>query len=234
VRGTAFQLVETGAVIDRRAATAACQQPPLSQEDRAALNAAGVKVGRIAAWLPGLLKPSAARLALALRAVHASQPSRLPPTQSSFPLAKAPWPESMLWTAGYLRVGPRAIRADLAERLVGSIAQIRRSSETSTFAIPAELAAQIGCPAADFPAVLRALGLKPAEKDRETGAVKLWRFPAQRTARPGAELRNAPSASAPSGPFAALAELIAPQPAPQHRRRRRHKRSDIAAPKAAS
>jgi len=233
-RGTAFQLVETGAVIDRRAATAARQQPTLSQGDRAALNAAGVKVGRVAAWLPGLLKPSAARLALALRAIHTGHPSRLPPTQSSFPLAKDPWPDPMLWTAGYLRVGPRAVRADLAERLVASIAQIRRGSETSAFAIPAEFAAQIGCPAADFPAVLRALGLKPVEKDRETGAVKLWRFPAQRTAQPGEGAHNATPAPPPSGPFAALAELIAPQPAPQHRRRRRHKRPAIAAPKAAS
>ncbi len=134
----------------------------------------------------------------------------------------------------------RAIRADLAERLVGLLAQIRRGSETSAFAVPAELAAQIGCPAADFPAVLRGLGLKPAEKDRETGAVKLWRFPAQRSPKHAAKLgRNGqpPRAPAPppSGPFAVLAELVTTaQPARTHRRRRRHRRPAAATPKAAT
>lgn len=86
----------------------------------------------------------------------------------------------MLHTAGYLRLGSRAVRADLAERLAGALSQIRRGSETSAFVVPPELSAQVGCPQAEFAGVLRALGLKPAEKDKETGAVKLWRFHAQR------------------------------------------------------
>jgi ATP-dependent RNA helicase SUPV3L1/SUV3 len=150
----------------------------------------------------------------------------------------------MLHTAGYLRLGPRAVRADMAERLMAQISQIRRGSETSAFVIPPELAAQVGSPAADFPLILRALGLKPAEKDKETGAIKLWRFPAQRKSEPApARPRNGhppKPAPPPSGPFAVLAELIAP-PAPprQHRRRRRPKRPTTAAavapaPKAAS
>ncbi|RZJ16243.1 MAG: DEAD/DEAH box helicase [Brevundimonas sp.] len=248
-RGTAFQLLETGAAFDRRATTNARQQPPLSPEDRAALNAAGVKAGRVAAWLPGLLKPAAARLALALRAVHSGQPPREPPTQSSFALAKHPWSEPMLWTAGYLRVGPRAVRADLAERLMGSLAQIRRASESSAFAVPPELAAQVGCPAADFPAILRGLGLKPAEKDRETGAVKLWRFPAQRAPDAAPSPREGsprakqngrkpqPPAPPPTGPFAVLAQLITTEVPRAHRRRRRHKRPAQSAsptPKVAS
>mgnify|MGYP003528782694 FL=1 len=200
------------------------------------LNAAGVKAGRVAAWLPGLLKPSAARLALALRAVHSGQPPRESPTQSSFPLANDQWPELMLWTAGYLRVGPRAVRADIAERLMASLSQVRRGSETSAFPVPPDLAAQLGCPIAEFPAILRGLGLKPAEKDRETGAVKLWRFPAQRSPEPAKAPRNghtAPPAPPPSGPFAILAELVAPQPI-RHRKRRRHKRPAVASPKAAT
>lgn len=232
-RGVAFQLLETGAAFDRRSAKAAFN---LTADDRAALNAAGVKVGRVAAWLPGLLKPAAARLALALRAVHANQPVRQPPSQSSFPLASNPWPDAMLHTAGYLRVGPRAVRADLAERLVHALSQIRRGSETSAFAVPPELAAQVGCPIADFPAILRGLGLKPAEKDRETGAVKLWRFPAQRTQEPGKTAQKpARPAPPPTGPFAVLAELMAPQPTRAPRRRRhRPKPTPVVAPKAAS
>jgi ATP-dependent RNA helicase SUPV3L1/SUV3 len=122
----------------------------------------------------------------------------------------------MLWTAGYLRLGPRAVRADLAERLIHALSQIRRGSATSAFAAPPELAAQIGCPIGEFPAVLRSLGLKPAEKD-ETGAVKLWRFAANRPPRPRKDSRPPP----PSGPFAALASLVAPVPSQPRRRRRK-------------
>lgn len=147
----------------------------------------------------------------------------------------------MLWTAGYLRVGPRAIRADLAERLMHAISQLRRDSKTSAFAVPPELAAQVGCPATDFPAILRGLGLKPAEKDRETGAVKLWRFPSQRSPegapREGAARKGhkpQPPPPPPTGPFAILAQLVATEPQRQHRRRRRSKRPAQPAPKVAS
>jgi ATP-dependent RNA helicase SUPV3L1/SUV3 len=143
----------------------------------------------------------------------------------------------MLWTAGYLRVGPRAVRADLAERLIGALAQIRRGSETSAFAVPPDLAAQVGCPAADFPAILRGLGLKPAEKDKTTGAVTLWRFPAQRTPEQSARARNGQHAAPPappSGPFAILADLVAPQPVRQRRRRRPKRSATSSTPKAAS
>jgi ATP-dependent RNA helicase SUPV3L1/SUV3 len=256
-RGAAYQLLETGAAFDRRHGSHAFE---LSAEDRAALNAAGVKAGRIAVWLPGLLKPSAARLALALRAVHSGKLAPAVPTQSSFPLKEAAWTDAMLNTAGYIRLGPRAVRADLAERLASSLSQVRRGSETSAFVVPPELAAQVGCPNADFPAILRALGLKPAEKDKETGAVKLWRFPAQRPRVQRAPVQPAPApptssresgvrepkrdrlarppAPPPTGPFAVLAELVFTQPSaarPQQRRRRRNRRpQQAAAPKAAS
>lgn len=236
-RGAAYQLLETGAAFDRRHAGPAFA---LTHVDRAALAAAGVRTGRVAAWLPGLLKPAAATLALALRAVHSGRPAPAAPTQGSFPLKDHAWSDQMLHTAGYLRLGPRAVRADLAERLAGALVQIRRSSETPAFAVPPELSAQVGCPQADFPAVLRALGLRPAQKDRETGAVKLWRFPARRTpAHAGmmdegksptsARATGAPSAPPPTGPFAVLADLIVMQTTPQRparplRRRRRQRR----------
>jgi ATP-dependent RNA helicase SUPV3L1/SUV3 len=214
-RGAAYQLLESGGAFDRRAARHSGPAASLSREDRAALGAAGVRSGRIATWLPGLLKPAQARLALALRAIHSGEAARPAPSQSSFPVEG--WPENTLWTAGYLRLGPRAVRADLAERLIHALSQIRRGSETSAFAAPPEIAAQIGCPIGEFPAVLRSLGLKPAEKDK-SGAVKLWRFAANRQRKPQREEQAQP---APTGPFAALAALVAPAPALSRRRRRR-------------
>jgi ATP-dependent RNA helicase SUPV3L1/SUV3 len=228
-RGAAYQLLESGAAFDRRATTQTRPAPSLSAEDRAALHAAGARLGRVAAWLPGLLKPAPARLALALRAVHSGQPTRPAPSQSSFPLNGTTWPETVLWTAGYLRLGPRAVRADLAERLIHALGLIRRGSETSAFAAPPELAAQIGCPIGEFHAVLRSLGLKPAEKD-ESGEVKLWRFAANRPPRPRDTSNPAPP---PTGPFAALAGLVAPSAAQPRRRRRKPRAAKPAVPKAA-
>ena len=158
----------------------------------------------MAAWLPGLLKPVAARMMLALRAVHSGQAAPDAPTQSSFQLKDSVWSDAMLQTAGYLRLGSRAVRADLAERLAGALSQARRGSETSAFVAPPELAAQVGCPLAEFPSMLRALGLKPAEKDKGTGAVKLWRFPSQRKHEPR---KVEPVVGAEAAPLAGAVEL---------------------------
>lgn len=257
-RGAAFQLVETGAAMDRRHTpkrhATGSHEPPLelSGADREALKAAGVKCGRVAAYLPGILKPAAAQLALTLRAVHGNLPFRAAPPTTSFDLTKDRWPDAMLWAAGYLRLGSRAVRADMAERLAWQLAQARRTAEKSAFAIPPEMAATIGCPLAEFPVVLKALGLKPAERDAETQEVKLWRFDAARRpepkparqpqARPGQDRSGRPPEKArrkppkpeppkppPTGPFAVLASLTF-KPAvakarPKRRRRRRGKPS---------
>ncbi|HEY7798725.1 MAG TPA: hypothetical protein VIA80_08190, partial [Hyphomonadaceae bacterium] len=58
----------------------------------------------------------------------------------------------------------------------------------------------------------------PAEKDKDTGAVKLWRFAAVRP--PHATRPDRPS-PIPTGPFAALASLVAPQPQQRQRRKRK-------------
>lgn len=178
-RGAAWQLSESGASLDRRAKPGETAFE-LTQEDRAQLKSAGVRSGRVSLWLPDIAKPAAAGLVLALRAVQRGEASRAPPMQASFALAGTDWPEALLNTAGYLRLGPRAVRADMAERLLWQLSEIRRASPTSTFAAPVNLAALVGSPAAEFPDILRALGLKPAQRDPETDAVVLWRFAGKR------------------------------------------------------
>jgi hypothetical protein len=106
----------------------------------------------------------------------------------------------------------------MAERLSWLLGQARRGSGTSAFIAPPELAAQIGCPIGEFPDVLRALGLKPAERDAATNAVTRWRFASQKTAQRRNE-RQRKTATA-TGPFAALAALELPTPAAPRRRHR--------------
>ena len=77
---------------------------------------------------------------------------------------------------GYLRFGPRAIRADLAERLAWEISKRRKEAEKNLFALAPELASIVSCPGDTFPTVLKGFGLVPAEYDAETGVPTFWRY----------------------------------------------------------
>ncbi len=237
-RGVAHQLVDAGAAIDRRKDEVASS---LTRDDRAALKEVGVRTGRIAAYMPGLLKPAQAGLCLKLRALGTDYAPMKPPSSASFKTEKG-WNRANLEAAGYVRLGPRAVRADMAERLSWTLGQERKKSETSTFAIPPEHAALVGSPADDFIEILKAMGLMPAQKDKETNAITLWRFSSkqhvsekkkQKSSEPTAREVKAMADS----PFAALAALTitkvedAPAKPKKKRKRKKAKTSDaVAAP----
>ncbi|MEO1361604.1 MAG: helicase, partial [Pseudomonadota bacterium] len=86
------------------------------------------------------------------------------------------WPDEDLAAQGYLRFGKRAVRADLAERLGWELSKRRKEADQAKFEIPPDLASMVSCPLDDFHNVLKGFRIAPAEKDPETGAVKLWRF----------------------------------------------------------
>lgn len=226
-RGVAHQLVDAGAAIDRRKDEVASS---LSRDDRAALKEVGVRTGRIAAYMPGLLKPAQADLCLKLRALGSEYAPMKPPSSASFKTEKG-WNRANLEAAGYIRLGPRAVRADMAERLSWTLGQERKKSDTSTFPIPPEHAALVGSPADDFIEILKAMGLMPAQKDKETNTITLWRFASkqrqhekkkQAAAKPSPKQVKAMEDS----PFAALAALTLPQaaPAPAKPKKKRKKK----------
>jgi len=62
------------------------------------------------------------------------------------------------------------------ERLAWEVSKRRKEADKAVFALPAELASIVSCPGDAFPMVLKGLGIVPAEKDKETGAVTLWRY----------------------------------------------------------
>ncbi|MEM8920564.1 MAG: helicase, partial [Pseudomonadota bacterium] len=224
-RGTAHQLVDAGAAIDRRkdGVTAA-----LKREDREALKEVGVRTGRIAAYMPGLLKPAQADLCLTLRALFDDKPRMTAPGAASFPTEKG-WSQAMLSAAGYVRLGGRAVRADMVERLSWALGRARNAADGSAFAPPPELAALIGCPGDEFPDVLRAIGMKPARRDKETGAPDLWRFASQK--RKHDKAVAAKTKAVEDSAFAALAALASPIPETERpakkKRRRKPKRAPI-------
>ena len=186
LRGLAFRILESGAAIDLRTDESA---PRLNPEQREALKAAGIRVGRVAAYAPDAQKPAAQRMIAILKAVESSTEYPLAPEGAGSFGLDGTWPEAALAANGYLRFGRRAVRSDLAERLGWELARRRKDAAKAVFEIPIDLASVISCPAEDWPAVLKGFGIAPAEKNPETGAVTLWRYVAR--ARPDAEDRPA-------------------------------------------
>ena len=195
-RGIAYRVLESGAAIDVRK-----DDPPLrlSAEEREALKGWGIRAGRVAAYAPETTKPAQQALIARLFSVFNDTDVMIAPTGAgSFPVDEG-WSDEALLSQGYLRFGPRAIRADLAERLAWEIDKRRKEAGKNQFEIPPELASVVSSPGDAFVEVLKAYGLSPAEHDAETGAVKNWRFMARaRNDRPQGR-RNGPRDGSVSG-----------------------------------
>lgn len=172
-RGLAFRLLEAGAACDLRGQDRALLPGP---EDRTKLKEAGIRSGRIAAHIPDAQKPAAQRLIALLQALADGRPREVAPEGAGSFELDGTWAEEDLAAQGYLRFGKRAVRADLAERLGWELSKRRKQADQAKFEIPPELASMVSCPLEDFHNVLKGFRIAPAEKDPETGEVKLWRF----------------------------------------------------------
>ncbi|GAB5458568.1 MAG: hypothetical protein Hens3KO_15980 [Henriciella sp.] len=172
-RGLAFRLLESGAAIDLREDDRSLHPGP---EDRAKLKETGIRAGRLAAHLPDAQKPAAQRLIAILQTLMDGRERKVAPEGAGSFELDGSWPDEDLAAQGYLRFGKRAVRADLAERLGWELSKRRKEAGKAQFEVPPDLASMVSCPLDAFHVVLRGFGLAPAEKDPETGAVKLWRF----------------------------------------------------------
>ena len=193
-RGLAFQLIEAGGALDRRASDASVA--PLTAEDRAALSTLGVRIGRHSIFLPTLLKRRSARLHAILRAAAAPDPAGLflPGEARSLPLDPArSW--ASYAAAGYRPAGPRAVRLDALERMAGACRAARGRGRD--FPPDAAIAATLGVDLPELERVLRALGYRRAAEGR-------WRLPAPPRRRPA-------KPDAPETAFSGLADLIHPR-----------------------
>ncbi|MBY9066069.1 helicase [Hyphomonas sp. WL0036] len=195
-RGLAFRILESGAAVDLRT-----DDPPLrvTAEQREALKAAGIRAGRVAVHVPDAQKPAAQRVIAILKAAASGQDYPLAPEGAGSFALDGTWPEEALAANGYLRFGRRAVRADLAERLGWEIAKRRKDAGKNAFAIAIDLASMVSCPADDWPGVLKGFGLAPAEKDKDTGAVTLWRYGARSRPEEGQQSARPPRGERPQG-----------------------------------
>ena len=172
-RGLAFRLLEAGAACDLRGEDRALLPGP---DERMKLKEAGIRSGRIAAHVPDAQKPAAQRLIAVLQTLADGRERKTAPEGAGSFELDGSWPDEDLAAQGYLRFGKRAVRADLAERLGWELSKRRKEADQAKFAIPPELASMVSCPLEDFHNVLKGFRIAPAEKDPETGEVKLWRF----------------------------------------------------------
>ena len=172
-RGIAYRVMESGAAVDLRGEDPSHR---LTQDQRTALKTIGIRSGRTAAHVPDAQKPAAQKLIAIFRTVFDQKPTASAPEGAGSFALDGSWSEEALIANGYLRFGARAVRADLAERLAWEVSKRRKEADKNAFALPAELASIVSCPGDDFPMVLKGLGIVPAEKDKESGAVTLWRY----------------------------------------------------------
>jgi len=190
LRGLAHLLEEGLGVVPR-------EQVTVTGLDRGRLRALGVRLGRHAVFLPALLRPAATALRAQLWAVWRGVAVPEPPVAGTVVLRPAEsWPEGWAEMLGYWRLGPVAVRLDVAERIGAELAQLTRAGAR---ALPPGLPSRLGCRASELPAVLRGLGF--ALRPGADGAIMV------RARRRGPAAPPAKPRAGSDGPFAALASL---------------------------
>jgi ATP-dependent RNA helicase SUPV3L1/SUV3 len=152
-RGLLFALREGLGTVARR--EVASQLAALSPSDRRALARRGISLGRLSVFVPALLRPEAVRARGLLWAVHRQAGSA--PLLGGAPSVRVdPRVAGAFYLAcGYVPAGPRALRADRAERFA---AAARRGQREGRPLALSDLARLVGCPLQEVEGILAALG----------------------------------------------------------------------------
>ena len=222
VRAVFAQLADAGGVIARTELDSALGH--LDKDQRHLLRRAGIDIGVLDIYHPGLLKPGAARWRAALLAARIAKPC-LPLPQPGLTLIPAgEKPEQMgARIAGFRGFGEQMLRIDMAERMARTAHEAIAKGEAFTALSPQIVS--LGLSEAAFLQLMRLAGFRPVEAAEEGGVN--WAFRGRQKARPDqqqargparrpAAARGAPSrpasggAGAPAGnhAFAGLAELL--------------------------
>ncbi|MYE00389.1 MAG: disulfide oxidoreductase [Alphaproteobacteria bacterium] len=189
-RGIAYRLAEALGTLRRDAVTDLARS--LSRADRQALGRMGVRIGRIALFVPGMQKSRASGLLDLLWRIHRESGGEpLATNRQILPLDPAV-PRERYAAAGYLVAGPLALRAAVLERLADAAAGL---ADQGPFVPTLQLARLAGCRLDDLPAVLTDIGYEA--RDSGTGMQMTRSRP-----RPSRRIRPRPGS-----PFAKLAEL---------------------------
>ena len=210
-RGLAFQLAENLGQLER-------ENPALPEDLRTAAHALrpfGVRIGRRSIFLPRLIRPAPSALAALLWAVHARLAHIPPPPQpglTSFALdadSEAETSDAFLAAAFYRRLGTRAVRLDILERVESVLVEASQLSKNVADTMTV-LVSLLGCAKEDVTAIAAALGWRHVirtQKGAEPAEpIAVWQRARRRHAR--ARKGSSTKRSVPDSPFARLAELM--------------------------
>jgi ATP-dependent RNA helicase SUPV3L1/SUV3 len=200
-RGLAFQLIEALAPIERSRVESLIDV--LTERERRHLARLGIVIGVFTVFLKGLAKPGAIRLRAALWRAAQDGPAALPlPGPGRVSMAVQADIDPGYYNAiGYPAIGPRAIRADMLDRLM---ARLDRATIKGAMPPDDTIAPVLGCAREEADQVLLALGWGRREED----GVTLYRR--QRPFTPLAprhRRRPPPRAHDDRSPFAVLKQL---------------------------
>jgi len=223
VRAVFAQLADAGGVIARTELDSALGH--LDKDQRHLLRRAGIDIGVLDIYHPGLLKPGAARWRAALLAARIAKPC-LPLPQPGLTLIPAGEKSEQMGAriAGFRGFGDQMLRIDMAERMARAAHEAIAKGEAFTPQSPQIVSLGLSEPA--FLQLMRLAGFRPVEATVEGGPN--WAFrgrqksrqdqqQARGQARRGARARSAPARSGSTAPaaapvsnhaFAGLAELL--------------------------
>lgn len=201
LRGALHRLSEALGVIHQ------ASDDDVPAEKRGRLRAVGVRAGRLALFLPTILKPRPTAMRARLWAVRAGVAVPALPNPGAISLtAPSDWPAGFAAAMGWVEAGPVLIRLDIAERIAGELGWATRQRPV---ALPAGIASRLSVRADLLPVVLRRLGFRllpsVALSEGQCGPPSPAMVFAPRRRRPPPDLPVA--APIAPGPFAALAAL---------------------------
>jgi ATP-dependent RNA helicase SUPV3L1/SUV3 len=163
LRAIAYQLKQglgTAARVELDAVISALEEPA-----RVRLAEQAVRIGKVAVYLPALLKPRPIEQRAILLRAH--DPSLELPDDLGRPSYQAGRVPAVAWLAlGYVRLGPRAARVDLVERAAEALLHGEPDAQALRF---------LGVPRADTGRVARALRAVLAESLEAKGAPRATR-----------------------------------------------------------
>jgi ATP-dependent RNA helicase SUPV3L1/SUV3 len=205
-RGIAHQLCEGLGSLDIRAAIL----PQDLRPARFALRRFGVVFGRCSIFLPQLLRPQAAGLLALFSAVWAGLETIPPPPAPGLTSFEAEdWiPEAFLASAGYRRLGRRAVRLDMLERLEAALETATRSGATVDSLAP-QLISLLGSNMAELDLMISATGWRRVGVEDGGPAMQVWRRHAARPVNRKHQRNSKSGSPERQSPFAELAALIA-------------------------
>lgn len=161
-RGLVYQLAHGLGTIAR--ADARAQLAALRPDDRQRLRGGGIELGHAVVHVPALLHARALRTRAALLRAWLGPARPVPvlsPAAVSVPVDGDTTPEDYLRLGRVVMAG-RAIRADQLERALASL----HARGPAPFELPHELGAWLGCRRGQLPALLHAMGYRPADDHR--------------------------------------------------------------------